>query len=471
MQFQFYPAVTPFEHSLLSKDWSRLRHVLLVRSGDGRFASALRSVLPQACRLVCLESRESLVPDVGPEVMGGEWSFPEIEDEVGRYGKFDCMIFVHFHEFWAGKVGSLSRMMEFLDSGGFVWFQYLNGSCLEVLDGRLQAGGLQGRSLSSPFYAAPPLDLQGMAHWGNSLGLVCDEIWGYVGHRLFKWMTGKSKKEIKLELLKRNYPIRSALEGVGAGAHVLGVRLRHRHFDETRQVEPRISVAEMSPAGLQMFLIPHPHVDDRESDEWQARAQIKAWRTRGRPDLSPMRRRMLDEFTEDQSVEKVLLVGGAYAGDLFLLAKLYDQWNWCGVDHDSSLVSLWCDAMSGEPEVLESWDPQSSFPFEDSSFDLVVSLGAFSRCNPALALRYASEMVRVSRRHVAHLEDAAGPARDSFKRTVPLPSIYQRLGWRSDARPVLKEGKDTGWITLFLELPQDRTGGPTEAASGIDETE
>lgn len=458
MQRQFYPTVTPFEHSLLGKDWSEYRHLLVVRSGDGRFAKALRSVLPDNCRLLCLESREEIRPTDGPEVLGGEWDLPAVEREREDYGPFDGILLLHFHEYFEGRVGSLTRLAECLDPNGIFWVQFLNGSCLSVVDDRLRAGGLRGRSLSSPYYKAPPLDLQGVAHWGNAFGLVCDEVWGYAGEALYDWITGKRKKDFKLELLKRNYPVRTSLEGVGAGAHVLALRLRGRRFGETKQVQPRIAVAKMSPAGLQTFLIPHPLLDDRESDEWQARVQIKSWKEKGRPEVSPVRRRMLEEFVADESVRKVLLVGGAYGGDLLLLAALYDQWDWTGVDHDGFLVDLWKDRFPDEAKGLVSWDPSAPFPFEDDEFDLVLSLGAFSRFNPPLALRYVTEMIRVSRHHVAHLEDTTGPAHDSFKRTVPLPPLYERAGWTARTRPVLTEGKDTGWATVFIEKDRDRIG-------------
>lgn len=472
MQFQFYPTVTPFEHSLLGRQWTDHRHVLVVRSGDGRFVGALRSVLPDSCRVVCLESRADLIPGDGPKVLGGEWDREAVAREVADYGPFDSMIFLHFHEYFEGRVGSLTWLMESLDPNGTGWIQFLNGSCLDVIDSRLRSGGMQGRSLSSPYYQAPPLDLQGVAHWGNSVGLVCDEIWGYVGEPLYKWMTGKRKKDFKLELLKRNHPVQSSLEGVGAGAYVLALRFRNRQPGENKQVKPRIGVARMSPAGLQTFLVPHPLLDDRESDEWQARVQIKARKENGPPDLSPMRQRMLEEFLADESVKKVLLVGAVAAGDYLLLSRLYDRWDWKGIDHDGFLVDLWKSHFPEETAGLSAWEPGEPFPYADDSFDLVISLGAFSRLNPPLALRYASEMIRVSGNHVAHLEDTTGPAHDSFKRTVPLPPVYERIGWNARTRPVLWEGKDTGWATVFIEKQRDRIQpGQTKETKDADSEE
>ena len=447
---QAYPSVTPFEQLLLGEPGQTFRHVLVVRAGDHRFARTWRRSLPENARLVTLESRQDLLPVDAPECLGGEWEREALDREVAEHGPFDLILFLHFHEYWYGQVGTLARYLDHLDIAGAAWFQFLNGSCLETLDRRFRA--LDGAGLlTDPNLRGSPVDLTGLIQWSNQFGLLADFVWGYTEDRLFDWIEGKRKKDYYFEFLKRRIPASKPVEAISVGARVLAVRVRRRRARDPETLLPEVRVARARPQGIQSFLVPHPQVDDREIATWQALRQVRAWQAGRRPMLSPFRERFLGFYEPDAKTRRVLLVGGAVGGDWMLFAEKYPQWEWTAVDHQEETVSLWREAFPEEARRLHRWDPADPFPFEDGQFDLVISAGAFSRCNPSLLLRYLQEMVRVSSQSVGHLENRRGPELDPYLRAYPLERFYERLGVSVRPNPLETPSGESGWCTFYIE--------------------
>ncbi len=462
-----YSTVTPFEQFLLGKDWSAFRHVLIVRSGDGRFATSLRSALPDPARLVLADSRVELTRDEKNVPLCGEWDFDALAAEVEDHGPFDAILFLHFHEYWEGRIGSLTRLLDFLDPKGLAWMQFVNGTCLSSLESRVVRGGTRGNSLTNPLHRFGGLDFNSVVGWANSAGLVCDGLWGVLPPDLFEWATKKKGKETKIEFLKRKIPLGTVHDALQLGAPVGALSLRAPREGDPSPLKPAIAVARLTASGLQQLVIPQPEVDVREAEAFEARIQARALRGGVTPPVAPHRVEFLSGFTEDDSIRKVLLVGAAPSGDWMLLPRAYDRWEWTGVDHDDRLAGIWKSSFPEASESLEVWNPRERFPFPDSSFDLVLSLGLFKRIAPNLALRYLQEMLRVCGGKIAHLEDALGSERDLFARDNPLPVLYKQFGLEVKAHPMLKGGKPSGLAAVFLAKGEAETAGePSSEALG-----
>lgn len=450
MNFFSYPTVSPFDHHLLGQDWSAFRHVLVVRSGDGDFAKSLSGALPAEARLVLADGRPDLTRAEGTEPLCAEWAFDSLESEVAAHGPFDAILFLHLHEYWGGRVGSLTRYLDLLDPKGIAWIEFLNGTCLSQIERRIVRTGMRGDSLTNPANHLGGLDFQGLIGWANAAGCVCHSLWGLLPPDLFEWVTKKKSAETKIEFLKRKIPVSNPHDALRVGAPVGALCLRRRRDSDPAQFKPGLAVAKLTPVGLQQHLLPAAEVAEREADEFQARTQIRALRKTPSPSVAPHRTEFLSGFTGDASVKKVLLVGGAPAGDWIVLPRAYDDWEWTSLDHDASVARLWKDAFPDAPERLDHWDPESPFPYPDASFDLVLSMGLFSRIQPNLALKYLGEMLRVCGGRIAHLEDTLGPARDLFARENPLPLFYGKLGVTVKAHPMLRGGKPSGLAAVFL---------------------
>ncbi len=475
-----YPSANPFEQFLLGKDWSSYRHVLVLRSGDGRFASSLRSALPSEARLVRADSRDDLTRTEDEAPLCGEWDFDAFASEVEAYGPFDAILFLHFHEYWDGRIGSLTRFMDFLDPKGIAWVQFVNGTCLPSLESRVVRGGARGNSLTNPLHRFGGLDYNSLVGWANAVGLVCDGLWGILREDLFEWITKKKGKETKIEFLKRKIPLGAAHDALQLGAPVGALSLRFPQETDSSPVKPGIAVARLTGRGLQQFLIPQPEVDVREAEAFEARVQSRAVSSGATPSVGPHRAEFLSGFTQDESIRKVLLVGAAPNGDWMLLPRAYDDWDWTGLDHDAALSEIWRSTFPDAPEHLEIWNPQERFPFADSSFDLVLSLGLFKRISPMMALRYLQEMMRVCGGMIGHLEDAMGSERDLFARDNPLPVLYKQFKLDVKAVPLLKDGKPSGLAAVFLakgeakaagELPASMEGEDSAGSEAVDPDE
>jgi hypothetical protein len=154
-----------------------------------------------------------------------------------------------------------------------------------------------------------------------------------------------------------------------------------------------------------------------------------------------------------QESKRVLLLGAGWGRDILLLKRQYPTWDWVGFEHRAALAALGQSLLSKEGLSVATAPLGERMPFEDRSFDVVLSLGYFSTVYEPAGKALANETLRVARGTVYHLEDGRGPDQSMQLHAYSLNGAYAALGAEALTSPVLIDGTATGMYMVKLNAP------------------
>lgn len=433
------------------------RHVLVLGARNSGFIRALRKGLPTGARL-CLGGGAAAKMQVGDSerlahVAESPWDMEAWRAEAQEYGAFDLILVLDLPHWWDGRIDALAQLSDLLEpEDGRLWVQYFNALCLDMLRRRLGAGAQGGINLGMPLHRYSQMDLGSWLGFGRMTGLVQRSLWALADERVLPLFHGK-KKSVRIPFAGKEINIREQTDAISLGAFVHGVEFSKSAGQGTR---PDIHISQMSGHALQTFLYPDPGEFEGPVNRLVAKNEVRLWKAGQEPVMPSEWAYLLKLFEDAADVENVLLVGAQWGGALLTLRKNYPKWNWTAVESDADLVAIGHAAYPELKKDLFLWNPTEKMPFDDQSFDLVVSLGYCSRNQPQLSALLVPEIKRLSQRYAAHFEDATGAERSLLQKHVPLPEIYLKFGIM--AKPQLwKDANDkpTGQYALAIDLRKE----------------
>ncbi len=449
--------LNPLEQFIVRSIPDTARHVAVVRAGDGRLARAVRAALSADADVSVIESRPELNVyledfDAAAVHTGSELDPAWYQTRVAERGApFDWIIFYNLHEYWQGHTADFYQILQTLAPKGSCWVNYLNATCVPILQKRLAAGAQGSLQLGDPLNTVPQLDLGAWAAFLNSSGFLLEQLWGALEPVSFAFLGNQAQKPTELHLGKLSLPVANATDAFALGGLVHALQFRRRREIELEQ-QPRVSACELSGLVIQSFLLPYPDLDERQQNHFQTLRETVVWQNENRPPFSPLMSAFLGELGKLADIRRVLHVGSSWGRDLLLLSQWKADWEWTGIESDAFAVEQGGRIMASEKLQPRHFDPAAPLPFEDGAFDLVVTTGYFSRIHLPLAQRLLPELIRVTSKHLYHLEDSRGPDLSIYTKLVPLPTLYQQLGKKSAGQPMLANDQPTGVYILKCDL-------------------
>ena len=449
--------LNPLEQFIVQSIPDTARHVAVVRAGDGRLARAVRATLSADAEVCVVESRPELHAylddfDAAQVSTGYELDPSWYQAKVAERGlPFDWIIFYNLHEYWGGHTASFYQILQTLAPKGSCWVNYLNATCVPILQKRLASGSHGSLQLGDPLNAAPQFDLGAWAAFLNTSGFLLEQLWGALEPVSYAFLGNKAKTPTELRLGNLALPVANATDAFALGGMVHALQFRRRQEIELER-QPRVNACQLNGLTVQSFLLPYPDLDEQQQNHFQTLREIAAWQSENHPPFSPTMTAFLGELARLGDVQRVLYVGSGWGRDLLLLSQWKTDWEWTGIESDAFAVEQGSHALASEALNLHHFDPAAPLPFEDGAFDLVITTGYFSRIHLPLARQLLPELIRVASKHLCHLEDSRGPDLSIYTKLVPLPMLYQQSGRKAHAQPLLVNNQPSGVYVLQCAL-------------------
>lgn len=442
------------EQKILDSVSADVSHVAIVGAGDGKLARAIKEKAGADVKLSLVEPRKALhgyLEDLG----GAEteaWDLSWYEAQAKDKGPIDSLILYQIHEYWEGNVFTLGKMTELLSDKGTVWVSYLNCLSRRMMEHSMPPRQVNFSALTHPVRLFSSMDY---ASWNSYLPMLnaqLESVWGMLDKDALEFCQKQEAKQVdeppvwEFHGMKLN--VRTVADALLWGGTFIGMQFSIRKEGEQPKA-PQIFGAAYSPHLYQALLLPYPEATSDESEKLRMEVEIKQWKLTEDPKLAPVVEFFLNQIEVADQVKTVLLVGAGWGKDLLLLQKKKNEWEWTGVESEAYKVEAGQELLP-EGVALKAFTPGEPLPFDDASFDLVISLGYCSTVYPAMGEAMCKEMLRVANRGVYHMEDGRGPEASLALKQYSLQDVYGRLGYESVIQPVLVKGQQTGAYIVKL---------------------
>ncbi len=428
------------------------RHVLVINAGDGRLARAAQTAAANATISVAgLHAALEETLDDFPQRTDEPWKLEWFEERVRAHGAFDCVIFYQLHEFWHGELHRLQRIVALAKPGAMIWASFLNAQAMRVFGRFLPPVRLGYWTLADPYRTAASVDFASYLDFATKIGGRVVELWGLLDSQAEAYCQKQPGQSVQWDLRGLKVTIGTFADAFLWGAAVVAVGF-HKHGGGEAPAAPKISYSPYSANLLQALLLPYPDIQTAEGVLAAAEFEVQAWREKPAQELAPLARAFLAQVGNLETPKRVLVVGSGWGRDLLLLKRQYPAWDWTGFDHNAALVALG-DGLRKEAGVEAQSGRLRALPYADKSFDLVLSLGYFSRLHEPAARALATELLRISKGEIYHLEDGRGPEHDMQLTAYPIKSLYAELGTEPKVQPVLVDGTPVGMFLVKVSPP------------------
>lgn len=421
------------------------KHVLVVNAGDGRLPRAIQEKLGAGVRWSIVTLQSGLMRHVTDfDGVGTDaWNMGWHEARVAEHGPYDAVILYQLHEFWRGGLYELHRLFALAKPGAAVWVSMVNAQATRMSSRFLPGSRLGFMTLADPTRAAASIDYASVVDFVIRSEGRLTQVWGLLDAEAQEYCQKKVGHTVTWETRGTKIPIGTLADAFLWGASVTAVAFQTKGGGGPAPT-PRISFAPYSASLLQALLVPYPDEQSRDAALCAAQWDVAAWRRA--PDKKPGRviEILLEQIGGREQRRRALIVGVGWGRDLLLMKRSVPAWEWVGVEAEPRLLALGADLRAAESATAVSAAIGESLPFADGSFDIAFSFGCFSTLYEPAAQNLASEMRRVTKGTIHHLEDGRGPEHEIQLKHYSLKNVYLGLGSESHLQPVLVDGKPNG---------------------------
>ncbi|MBI4659565.1 MAG: class I SAM-dependent methyltransferase [Verrucomicrobia bacterium] len=422
----------------------------VVGDGDGRLARAIREKLGAGARLFVVEHRVGLHKYLGDfdDVEADPWRVEAFATEAQRHGLFDLLIFYGLHEYWRGQFRRFQQLLELSKPKGTLWVTFVNSSALRYLEKELPPLRLAADALAAPSRFWSRVDYASWIACGAMLNTCIESVWGLFDHASFQYCENPTKAQMaEWEIRGVKVQARTPVEIVHWGAAYVGIQMVVQPDPRLDDVAQAMGGVAFNPHLFQSLVDPFPEVGNEESALAWAETELRTLRA-SRDSLRPSQliEFMLGLVDESESVRDVLVLGAGWGRDVYFLKKARPLWNCTGVELSKELISIGSVLCHEEGIRVEPFSLGDKLPFADKSFDVILSFGFMSKLYDQAALPLVKELLRVGRKQIYQLEDSRGPEEAPKLKLNSLPSIYAQFERGAEPKPVLIQGKNSGFI-------------------------
>jgi SAM-dependent methyltransferase len=441
--------LNPLEERILGTVSDASKHVVVVGDGDGRLARAIQSKIGLAARIFVVEPRGALHKylDDFPGFGKDPWDVAAFEAEVAAYGPFDAMVFYGLHEYWRGHLYRFQRLVAFSQPNGILWVTFANLSSVKFLDRQLPPLKLAADALASPTRFWAQMDYVSWVALNAMFDARVSSVWGLFDKAGFDFCQGDTRGGAEWELKGARIQAHTPAEVVQWGASYIGVQMTARPSGKAPEDGQTLGGVAFNPHLYQALIDPFPEVSGDEADlAWAATelAAIQSARSAMRP--SQMVEFTLSLIQNPDAVRDVLVVGAGWGRDVLMLKTARPKWNIVGVESSASMRAIGRLLREQEGLQVESYTLGGALPFEDKTFDVVITLGFMSKLYDQAAASVVQEIIRVARKGVYHLEDARGPEQTIRNKLNSLTEVYACCGKQTEGRHLMVQEKPTGFV-------------------------
>jgi SAM-dependent methyltransferase len=446
------PSLNTLEQSICESVNNEATHVAIVNAGDGRMARELQGRIGSGLRLSLVEPRPAMhhYLDDFSDLTADPWDFAWYGKQVEKYGKFDTLVFYQTHEFWAGDVLIFREILKHLKDDGRCWMSSLNSMALRFLENTLPPVKTSPEMLVHPIKLNPRLDYNTMIGFLQFIGSPVFLIWGLLDEQAYNYCNNqKDQKETTWRIKGIDFKIGNLADAFLWGASVVAFGFGLPNSDP-KQIQTKFHAIAYNGSLFQSLLLPYPDLRDDQIGILAGEREISHFREGKVPEPSNFVTFFASEIANTEGIDSALLLGCGWGKDLLLLKKLQPGWKWTGADKSSEKIELGREMMDEKGVTTVSFDAGEPLPFEDGSFDVVITTGYFSSIYAPLAKKMVEEALRVCTKAVYNLESTAGPNKALALKKYNLPEIYRELGKEPVYKPVLANDKQTDMYLLTV---------------------
>lgn len=429
------------------------KHILVVNAGDGRLPRAILAKAPKAAAsVVTVHPRlEKHVDDFSGR-SSDPWDLAWHTAQVGKHGAYDYVVFYQLQEFWRGELYQLERVIGLAAPGATVWTSFVNAQSYRMISRFLPPVRLGFSTMADPLRSSTNLDFGSYLDFAGRQGAAITELWGMLDQNAQEYCQKPPAQPAKWELRGVKASVASMADAFLWGASVVAAAMR-LPGGEPAPASPKVSYSAYNSNLLQALLLPYPDEQGREGTLGAAMVELKAWRKSPGDKVGPIAKLFINQVGEIDKPKRVLLLGCGWGRDLLLLKRNYPAWDWVGFDHNRDLVALGQDLVAAAGATSVSAEMGEPLPFDDRSFDLVVSLGYYGALYESAARFVAKEVRRVAKGAIYHLEDGRGPDHGLQLKSYSLKAVYSGIGVESSVKPVLVDSAPNGMYMLSATVP------------------
>lgn len=444
--------ISPVDDYVLKEIPEGSKSGVVIGAGDGRLGEAIRERLGDDVAVYNVEPRKDLHEYIADKDRIGSdpWDYSWYEGVAKENGGFDFVILLNVHEYWDNELLALQQIFELLKPNGLGFLSFYNGSALTELGRSIPPFVTGYERLANPMNSWTKMDLSSWMIYLSDIGLWVDQVWGMMEKDAFDYCHKNVKTEVKWKRKGLEVAVKDIGDAFILGAPVICLRFIGAKPD-MEAVKPKFMGIEYNASMFQAVLFPYLSVVNREVDAFKAKLEVdeKLYENEDQSHVFlDYFITLLDDF---EKVKKVLVVGCGWGADLLALKKLKPEWEIHGADLSRDVIAAGGELMRKEGISTIEYEEDGSLSFKDEEFDLVLSLGHFSRIYHPLASKLAGEMIRVSKQGVVHLEDSRGPELSMELKIYSIPDIYQKLGHTSDVRSIKLEDNDSGMYVMKIK--------------------
>jgi|GEM_PF-2470951 len=428
------------------------KHALIIGAGDGRLARAIRTHVSEEIAFTLIEPKANIRKLLGDfdEVAADPFDIEWIRKQTDKKGPVDTLVFYNIHEFWQGNLNDFRQIVNLLSESGTAWVSFLNGSARNVMYHFLPQDMASYGGLAQPATVASHMSY---GAWISTLKMMycqADQVWALLDPETYQFVQNAQKTEeplepLELKLRELTLKVASLQDAFLWGGMFTAIQFRPAAMqEETRP--PKFTAAAFNSNLYQSLLVPYPDNSLAQVSDFLAETEAKQWESKESKELNPIGKLLLKELEGLEAVRSVLVIGAGWGRDLQLMAAEKPDWKITGLEPSSHKVALGKKIFANENLDLQTLDAESPLPFDDASFDVVITTGFLCHYHTPISHHVISECIRIGKKAVYHLEDARGPVQSLQLKTLTIVQSYKSLGFDDvSLNPIQIGEKYTGY--------------------------
>lgn len=423
---------------------------VIVNAGDGRLSSAIKDRFGEKIEIYNVEKRLELYQCLAgseEEKFNNPWDLSWYQKIGARHGGIDFICFINLHEDWNGNLYTMERILSHLKPEGFGFISFYNSNSIYEMRQSIPPFANGFEQLANPMSRWANMDPVSLMIYLLDIGYVIDEIWGMLEEKGFKYCEENKRGRVTWQESNLIVKVNDVGDAFIFGASIICVRFNR--VKEDSAFNPKFFAIRYNSSILQSILFPYIGIIANELDIFRAHLEVQ---NREEDDEGlVLLNFFVSQLNDFEDVKTVLVVGCNWGQDLLALKKMKPDWTITGIDASAKIIDIGKEAMKSEGIITTHYTQEGKFPFTDKTFDLVLSLKYFSTIYYSFANALAKEMLRVSKKGIAHIEDLRGPDYSMQLKLYSIPDIYTTLGYIPEMLSVRIKDKDTGLYILKIK--------------------
>ncbi len=435
------------------------KHVAIIGAGDGRLGRAIKEKLGDDTSLTLVESRESLLKylndfeGVGNEAFDVNW----FKEQVSQKGPIDYLIYYSIHEYWQANLTDFRLILDQLSESGKAWVSFLNSHARNMLPYFLpqRVGSYTG--LAQPARNASTVDYASWVAFLNVIGQTIETTWALLDPEAFEYCQaiakpeGKKPADLEFDVQGIKMGIRNPQDAYMWGGVFIGLLVSPKK-DEDSTASPSFKAAAFNPLLFQALIVPYPENAYRQVNDFMTETQVLNWKEKPEAEPNKVSKFLIDTIAEVGDVQSVLILGAGWGKDVFLFNREKPDWKVTGLDVSQHRASYAEEAFGKGTVDVSYFDPEDALPYDDGSFDVILTTGFLSNCHAPLVNHLVEQCMRVAKKAIFHFEDARGPSQSLLLKSLSLSEAYKLQGEEEklSMNPVLLDEKQSGLMLARL---------------------